>query len=50
MKTHHGHSYRIAPDGSTIWTTPTGHTYHRPPAGDTRLIGTPRRRASRHAG
>ncbi|WP_328587623.1 HNH endonuclease signature motif containing protein [Serinibacter arcticus] len=50
LKTHHGHSYRIAPDGSTIWTTPTGHTYHRPPAGDTHLIGTPQRRTARKAG
>ncbi|PWD50243.1 hypothetical protein C8046_05765 [Serinibacter arcticus] len=49
LKTHHGHRYRITPDGSTIWTTPTGHRYHRPPAGSSRLIATPRRRGPQEA-
>ena len=26
-KTHHGWTYQLNPDGSTTWTTPTGHTY-----------------------
>lgn len=30
LKTHHGWSYVCHPDGSTTWTSPTGHKTHHP--------------------
>jgi len=31
LKTHHGWTYQRGPDGTTTWTTPTGHTYTSDP-------------------